>query len=983
MLIADTCVNSFFKQYKSYADNEIPLAVLEINKSVYIGGHVTEMIYQQQALNTFVTKLNNDGHIVKQRILRIGDGNHGTLIKTKDSAMLLFGGVDSSYYSYPIVARIDTNLNINWVKIIPFAFASTSGGNYRINDVKQADDGSYFVLANEQTFPFDARTLLIKLDANGNFIWSKIYRFNLPAGEFNITVGRKITLDNSFAYITVSNDYNDVLQTMLLKASLTDGSVVWFKKFNAPESRIRISDYISTFNNELFFTGYGGQYPYYNIILKTDLDGNVVKANKHFVPGTTSVLIYSASQNAYGTLSAVTRYSPTGNPLYLDGFDCNVKLNTNLDVIHSKKRSVRLIKETRDIASGENNVLYETGYSYPAFYNDSYNYAPYLIKYDANGTLGVCPSDTFEFSSLPLAITTSPLTVTQKDTAFTLRIPPYYTKQHYMAENRLICSSVSGCDTLKILGQDTICNRLAVYNYTLHKNSGCNAPIQWDYNSADVQIIYSDDNTISLKFLREGDIKLKATLFSNCLPVKDSIIVHIYNSPDSLNLGPDSILCNATAVILRAGPKFKNYLWQDGSTDSLFTATAAGIYHVTVTDSCNNIYKDSVLISTDTYSPFDIGPDTTKCNQDSILLQVNTGFSNYNWTPLLNIVPISPAAVKVFPNSSMFYYVTAKKVNGCLLKDSIYITVNHSPAINLGIDRNICMGDSLQLNAGNGFANYLWSTGESTPSVYVNAAGTFYVTATDANNCISKDTMMIGRLLALPIVNLTNDTTICAGQQKTIDAGAGFSAYLWSTGSTTQSININSLGSYWVRVTDNNNCKAFDTLSINKILPSPSRFLTFRDTAVCTYDTITLKTNLPFQHYLWSNGSFSPAITVNTIGRYWLMVTSDAGCVGKDTVTLIAKACYRNIFFPTSFTPNGDSRNDNYKPTVYGFLDRYHIKIYNRWGQKVFESSDPLIGWNGNFGGLKQLAGGFVWECTYQFKNAIMETERGSFLLLR
>jgi gliding motility-associated-like protein len=135
--------------------------------------------------------------------------------------------------------------------------------------------------------------------------------------------------------------------------------------------------------------------------------------------------------------------------------------------------------------------------------------------------------------------------------------------------------------------------------------------------------------------------------------------------------------------------------------------------------------------------------------------------------------------------------------------------------------------------------------------------------------------------------------------------------------------------------------------------------------------------------YLWNTGSTNKSIVANNGGNYWLKVTDANGCVGDDSVTLSQKDCNIGVFFPTSFTPNNDGLNDLYKPKLYGRLDAYHLIIYNRYGQKLFESRNITEGWSGKFNGEMLAAEAYVWQCWYQLTGGNVQSKSGTILLIR
>jgi gliding motility-associated-like protein len=114
-----------------------------------------------------------------------------------------------------------------------------------------------------------------------------------------------------------------------------------------------------------------------------------------------------------------------------------------------------------------------------------------------------------------------------------------------------------------------------------------------------------------------------------------------------------------------------------------------------------------------------------------------------------------------------------------------------------------------------------------------------------------------------------------------------------------------------------------------------------------------------------------------------LQVTDNNGCVGKELVTVSLKDCQQGFYVPNAFTPNNDGKNDEFKPVIFGKIISYRFIIYNRFGQKVFESKEAGKGWNGAFTTSPQHMETFVWVCNYQFADFPPETKKGSVMLMR
>jgi gliding motility-associated-like protein len=349
----------------------------------------------------------------------------------------------------------------------------------------------------------------------------------------------------------------------------------------------------------------------------------------------------------------------------------------------------------------------------------------------------------------------------------------------------------------------------------------------------------------------------------------------------------------------------------------------------------------------------------------------------------VNLISQGPTTIKVFPNTGTWYYVSALKPNGCKITDSIYVDVHIPVSINLGIDSSLCEGDTLQLNAGPGFNSYSWSTGEHTAAIDVYQAGNYHVMAIDHNNCTSKDSFSVLQVYPLPVTQLPSQSAICKDQPLILHAGPGFTSYLWSTGALTENIAVSSLGIYWVRVKNSSGCSQTDSIDINQVYTSPSNFIKEGIETICNFETINITPVKNYVSYLWSTGSVNNSISINNAGNYWLQVTDTNGCKGRDSFRLITKDCNIDVYFPNSFTPNNDRLNDTYKPKAYGRLRSYHIMIFNRYGERLFESWNILEGWNGMYKGAKQEIGAYVWKCSYQLGDEKMKNKSGSLMLIR
>jgi hypothetical protein len=208
-------------------------------------------------------------------------------------------------------------------------------------------------------------------------------------------------------------------------------------------------------------------------------------------------------------------------------------------------------------------------------------------------------------------------------------------------------------------------------------------------------------------------------------------------------------------------------------------------------------------------------------------------------------------------NTSGAYHVTVT-ANGCTESDTIQVTFNDNPVVNLGNDTAVCDNVILILDAQNPGASYEWDDMSTSVTRNATTGGLYYVTVTDANNCIGSDSLHL-ITTASPVVNIGNDTAICDGAILTLDAGNPGLPTLWDNGSVNQTRTVSDSGTYYVSVTAAG-CPTTDSINIS-FVPAP-----VADGIVATYGDAATYSFYPLnaQHsstYTWNFGDGSPTAT--------------------------------------------------------------------------------------------------------------------------
>lgn len=323
---------------------------------------------------------------------------------------------------------------------------------------------------------------------------------------------------------------------------------------------------------------------------------------------------------------------------------------------------------------------------------------------------------------------------------------------------------------------------------------------------------------------------------------------------------------------------------------------------------------------------------------------------------------INDSTIMIIPDSGGIfpYTVTVIDVFGCSYDTTLYVQVVQTPDVDLGPDTTLC-GNNLSYTLDAGVADqYWWSTGNTTQSQPVTDDGIFIVHVANLSSisntqCWAFDTVTIKVLEQPAIVDLGPD--ICSTVPITLDAGnnTGPFQYNWSTNQHTQTIVVSTSGNYSVSVAEEfgYNCETTDNIYVT-ILPEPTIDIG-EDTSICSFNYMGLRvTDInnyldQFTYsYLWATDPVSNIHGQNTRNvemgcltpglEYTISVTV-TGCTSVgDTRKVNSKNCELELY--NIITPNGDSQNDVFKVKGIENFPNSNMKIYNRWGKKIYESDN-------------------------------------------
>lgn len=226
-----------------------------------------------------------------------------------------------------------------------------------------------------------------------------------------------------------------------------------------------------------------------------------------------------------------------------------------------------------------------------------------------------------------------------------------------------------------------------------------------------------------------------------------------------------------------------------------------------------------------------------------------------------------------------------------------------------------------------------------------------------------------------PSLDFGNDTTLCQGETLTLNATSADATYLWQDNSTNPTFNVTQQGIYWVELT--NSCVTItDTINVN-YNPIPDVVLG-NDTFLCQNETLTLDATTANATYLWQDNSTNPTLNVTQQGIYWVKVTVN-NCSATATIVIQTEGCKVILEMPNVFTPNNDGINDFFIPIISKEIVSMNTIIYNKWGNKIYETNKLLINWNGQ----DVSDGTYFWIVNYTDINGVENKLKGYVIIFK
>lgn len=487
-------------------------------------------------------------------------------------------------------------------------------------------------------------------------------------------------------------------------------------------------------------------------------------------------------------------------------------------------------------------------------------------------------------------------------------------------------------------------------------------------------------------------------LSSLCDRSIDTVTIVVAAGP-ALSITPDTVTCiNANLQLnvnaLPVGQPY-NYTWSPSlylnnpniSNPIMQNPTNSTTYTVTVVPQGVLACSSSAVVNVEVLKGFDIlNGDTTICNGNTVVVTALGGNPKYTyaWTPSTyvsnpgGIAPsITPTAPGVYP-----YSFTASKTGCPDSTQGFTITVNPIPVLNAGVDRELCVNDTIHLSSSvspaNALYTYTWApvsnlSSSSIPDPVFDGVATtnLQLIVSDPIGCSDTDFVLM-TVNPSKFLIVDGDRSICPRDSATLSVIGGVN-YLWHptlylNDSTASTITVFPIATTTYTVYGVNTKGCLDSANANVVV--------YPEAVIDAGENHTIFPGESAQLYADGNCSFfswfppnglsatnikNPIATPSVTTRYFITAQTESGCETYDSVDVIVSP-ESLLDLPNAFSPgSGTSINDELRIIVRGMVSLNSFKIFNRWGQEIFSTNDINKGWNGQYKGVPQPLGTYVY----------------------
>jgi gliding motility-associated-like protein len=440
-------------------------------------------------------------------------------------------------------------------------------------------------------------------------------------------------------------------------------------------------------------------------------------------------------------------------------------------------------------------------------------------------------------------------------------------------------------------------------------------------------------------------------------------------------------------------------------TSNVFSGLAAGNYTVTVMDANGNLATIGATVVNIPGPQISAIPTTATCLNDDGTIQIATTGGTAPFTASIDGGAYNSGQTSWTGVDSGTHSIAITDANGCQASTTVLVPLTDTLTVSAGSLPPTCEGVGVMLpitSNGAGFAwtpaNGLSSSTIANPVALLSATTTYIVTAT-LGVCTGTASVAV-TVLPAPVASAGVSDTICPGKSVQLQ-GSGGVQYYWSpatylSDSTSADPTVEqpvSTITYHLAVTGANGCSSVNPAATTVVVSAPPKVFAGDDTAIVIGQPLQLNAvdvdSSGFTSYVWSPAQglsdpdiADPTAVVTGDITYTVVATTPSGCSATAKI-VIGAATTAGIIVPNAFTPNNDGRNDILKVNAFGIQSLQYFRVYNRWGQLVFASSDAGAGWNGYIGGQPAATGAYVWMAAGVDYHGRPVEGKGTVILIR
>jgi gliding motility-associated-like protein len=509
-------------------------------------------------------------------------------------------------------------------------------------------------------------------------------------------------------------------------------------------------------------------------------------------------------------------------------------------------------------------------------------------------------------------------------------------------------------------------------------------------------------------------------LSSLCNRSIDTVTITVATGP-TLTITPDTVTCinanlqlNVTAL---PGGQPYNYSWSPITYLSdpaianpvMVTPGNTTSYTVTVVPQGILACASQAVVNVVVLRAYDIlNGDTTICNGNTVVINANGGNPayNYQWSPstyVSNANSLTPAITPTLPGTYNYVF-TASKIGCPDSSINLQIVVNPIPDLNAGPDRELCIGDTIHLNAQVTPPNpdyiYTWTPGADLDNpaiinpIFDGVATTnLSLVVSDLIGCSDTDLVLL-TVNPAEFLEVIEDKSICPNDSATLSVTGGVS-YLWTpslyvSDSTASNVTVFPISTTEFIVYGYNAKGCLDSASATVAVYPGSIVEAGESQTIYPGEAAQLSAEGNASYFNWfpptglssttiKNPKAAPSVTT----RYYVYGVTEVGCEAFDSVDVVVSP-ESLLDLPNAFSPgSGTSVNDELRVIVKGIVKLNAFKIFNRWGQEIFSTTDINKGWDGRFKGEPQPFGAYVYLLDATSNTGKRFNKQGTITLLR